>query len=603
MATPLNSKQTRVTELMTYTEFIDRVIVNVNKPDVNKYNVYYNTPIPSNPAWKTSPQGVRFYKMLTYYDVFDKIWVKIAPYAIPTPTPTVTRTPTKTQKPTQTPTRTVTPTVTQTKTPTTTKPSLLTPTPTATTTLTPTQTPTVSPTTSKTPQPTCGFVTTHSDINQYISDINWQPYKNVGTGANKDVIQVPSYTDCRVTLKFFQNINTSVISSNPHVTLIVIDSLGKPVLELNKNYDTLYSTGIFTNINAFAEKYTVKLKTKDVLFTYGAFEVRTELQACASALITPTPTPTVTTTSTVTPTRTPTPPPTPTQTIADQLICPVVYPDMVVTGSVTGGLVYGGNTVNGKRAYSDDSDLSVAAVHAGLLAVGQIMIVRRIPIGPVFPLFASLSNGVLSRLRPRISCAVHLEVMPLPSPTPTPSFTPTVTPSVTPTITPTPASTSICPTYPDILTTGRLTGSTVWGGSWGTGLSGEYTADSDLGMAAVHAGLLIPGEVAIIRRVNIGTKPTFAGSLQNGVTSNWRLTTSCGVHLIKIIPPPPTPTPTPTLIKLQCLITIDNIDPIITIDATHSICSIPLSGDLGIVTYMTDIQLQTIDTVSDMFPI
>jgi hypothetical protein len=59
--------------------------------------------------------------------------------------------------------------------------------------------------------------------------------------------------------------------------------------------------------------------------------------------------------------------------------------------------------------------------------------------------------------------------------------------------------------------TGALTGSI-----WGTGI---YTTDSTLALAAVHAGVLQPGQTGIVRVRIVGSPPVFASSTRNGVTS------------------------------------------------------------------------------------
>jgi hypothetical protein len=73
----------------------------------------------------------------------------------------------------------------------------------------------------------------------------------------------------------------------------------------------------------------------------------------------------------------------------------------------------------------------------------------------------------------------------------------------------------------------RITGQTE-GQVWGTD---TYTRDSVLGAAAVHAGLLEPGETAVLRLKVVEALPAYAGSTRNGVTTSdygtfpecWRL--------------------------------------------------------------------------------
>jgi hypothetical protein len=62
----------------------------------------------------------------------------------------------------------------------------------------------------------------------------------------------------------------------------------------------------------------------------------------------------------------------------------------------------------------------------------------------------------------------------------------------------------------------RVTGEAA-GPLWGTGV---YTGDSAVAVAAVHAGLVKPGESAILKVTVEQPLPRYAGSLQNGVTSH-----------------------------------------------------------------------------------
>lgn len=62
----------------------------------------------------------------------------------------------------------------------------------------------------------------------------------------------------------------------------------------------------------------------------------------------------------------------------------------------------------------------------------------------------------------------------------------------------------------------RVTG-TQTGQVWG---SDSYTADSTLAAAAVHAGLVRPGQTGVVRVSILGVLPTFQGSTRNGVTSS-----------------------------------------------------------------------------------
>jgi hypothetical protein len=55
------------------------------------------------------------------------------------------------------------------------------------------------------------------------------------------------------------------------------------------------------------------------------------------------------------------------------------------------------------------------------------------------------------------------------------------------------------------------------GSVWGTDI---YAGDSALATAAVHAGLVKPGEIAIIKVTVVPPLTQYQGSEQNGITSN-----------------------------------------------------------------------------------
>jgi hypothetical protein len=61
----------------------------------------------------------------------------------------------------------------------------------------------------------------------------------------------------------------------------------------------------------------------------------------------------------------------------------------------------------------------------------------------------------------------------------------------------------------------RITG-VAEGQVWG---SGPYTRDSVLGAAAVHAGLLKPGQTKVLRMTVVPPLPSYKGTIRNGVTT------------------------------------------------------------------------------------
>jgi hypothetical protein len=74
----------------------------------------------------------------------------------------------------------------------------------------------------------------------------------------------------------------------------------------------------------------------------------------------------------------------------------------------------------------------------------------------------------------------------------------------------------------------KVTGVTE-GQIWGTDV---YTRDSTIGAAAVHLGLLKPGETQVLRLTVVPAQEAYPGSTRNGVTTSdylsfpecWRLT-------------------------------------------------------------------------------
>ncbi len=61
----------------------------------------------------------------------------------------------------------------------------------------------------------------------------------------------------------------------------------------------------------------------------------------------------------------------------------------------------------------------------------------------------------------------------------------------------------------------RVTGETI-GPLWGTD---TYTGDSSIAVAAVHAGLVKPGETAVVKVTVERPLARYGGSVRNGVTS------------------------------------------------------------------------------------
>lgn len=138
-----------------------------------------------------------------------------------------------------------------------------------------------------------------------------------------------------------------------------------------------------------------------------------------------------------------------------------------------------------------------------------------------------------------------------PPPTTTTTTTTTTTPPTTTTTTP-----PTCGPYQSVSVTGKTNGA-VWG-------SGPYTDDSDLGVAAVHAGLIEVGQTATIEFYDIAYYQSFPGSSANGITTaNWN-SGWCGFNIRLITPTNTTTTePEPTT-TTEPVTTTTEPQPIIT---------------------------------------
>jgi len=131
----------------------------------------------------------------------------------------------------------------------------------------------------------------------------------------------------------------------------------------------------------------------------------------------------------------------------------------------------------GTSTYSDDSGLETAAVHAGLLRVGQSGIVKVTPAAGLERYEGSIQNGVQSSaFGPQKGSFRFVSV------------------SVV-----RPARSSSLSSYRDLVgqsITMPVVGAASGDGVWGTDI---YTDDSSPSAAAVHAGILAPGEFGFVK--------------------------------------------------------------------------------------------------------
>ncbi|MEZ6056037.1 MAG: LCCL domain-containing protein [Planctomycetaceae bacterium] len=157
-----------------------------------------------------------------------------------------------------------------------------------------------------------------------------------------------------------------------------------------------------------------------------------------------------------------------------------------VTGSTSG-------SVWGSGPYTDDSSLAAAAVHSGHLAVGE----KRVVAFRVLP-DAGTYQGSTAHDITTMDYAGYLGAFEiLGAAIREEDFSATGQPKGTETV--------------DVFVTGRTSGF-VWGSS-------VYTNDSDLGTAAVHAGLLKPGESAIIQVELLSGRESYDSTTQNGIST------------------------------------------------------------------------------------
>lgn len=162
-----------------------------------------------------------------------------------------------------------------------------------------------------------------------------------------------------------------------------------------------------------------------------------------------------------------------------------------------------GGSVWGSGPYTTDSSLASAAVHAGALRVGQTGLVQVTIVSGQSTYPGSARNGITTANWGSYGSSFHVEA----------------------------ATGSYFPIQFASSTAERLSGVAVGstisvfvvGGTngpvWG---SGPYTGDSDIGTAAVHAGLLGSNESGVIKVQLVAGQSSYSGSTRNSVTtSDW----------------------------------------------------------------------------------
>lgn len=167
----------------------------------------------------------------------------------------------------------------------------------------------------------------------------------------------------------------------------------------------------------------------------------------------------------------------------------VVYAQ--TTGSASG-------VIWGTDFYTHDSSVATAAVHAGALKAGEHGVLK-ITFESPRSFTGSLRNGVSSGSWSSYPYSFRVERS-------------TVQAALLGGNTPTPAASA--QTSPDVQVF-TVTGTTI-GYVWGTDV---YSSDSSIPAAAVHAGVLQPGETADIKVTYLAGRDGYIGSTRHGVTS------------------------------------------------------------------------------------
>jgi hypothetical protein len=174
---------------------------------------------------------------------------------------------------------------------------------------------------------------------------------------------------------------------------------------------------------------------------------------------------------------------------------------MPVVGSVSGNIW-------GSDVYTDDSPVGVAGVHAGLVQPGELAYVKVTLLPGQARYDGSPRNGVASQSFGSFAGSYRLELATDTSPVVQLPGGEDASRLV---------SFGALRSRPGTSVVVQVVGAgSASGPVWGTDV---YTDDSSLAAAAVHSGLLKPGEAGLIRVTIERGRDSYAGSARNGVTS------------------------------------------------------------------------------------
>ena len=173
--------------------------------------------------------------------------------------------------------------------------------------------------------------------------------------------------------------------------------------------------------------------------------------------------------------------------------------NLPVVGTVSG-------SVWGSDVYTDDSSLGAAAVHAGVLGVGDFAFLKVTLMPGQAQYDGSPRYGVTSGSYGSFDGSFRLERAPEPWTVQLPGGEDASRIVPMGALRGRPGSSFI------VQVVGSATGA-VWG-------SGAYTDDSSIAVAAVHAGLLKPGELGFVRVTVEAGRDSYEGSERNGIKTN-----------------------------------------------------------------------------------
>jgi len=169
-----------------------------------------------------------------------------------------------------------------------------------------------------------------------------------------------------------------------------------------------------------------------------------------------------------------------------------------ITGSTSG-------TVWGTDVYTDDSDVATAAVHAGVLASGQTGLVKVTIVPPQSGYLSTSRNGVTSYSWGEWPGSFRVEsadgagaTVSIPREMPHPDML---------------MSLATAPGQTFVFTVTGTTDGYLWGNE-------IYTTDSRLSTAAVHTGVLQPGQTGRIRVTILPGRHSYPGVNRHGVASH-----------------------------------------------------------------------------------